>query len=335
MKKTASSVAQRQWEFADWLRRNPDKALLERFTFMNAYVGSQAAQSQPPLLQTGESFTGAERLAFAMLTTEWEAFAGTPVFVTAPAYDLIKEAASILPPDEVLLDSEVNTKDMVLWFEQPWDYDLITRVRSDDIQSEQWKIEAITIQWVPEMGTKFNDTVGPGLQVVLYGRPTNMDVINDEAYRRATGGLSIIDCIGIRTALAWDAFPHAPWVADLKSWLVAMHRLMGDHIERERVPQARAERRRLMRLGFPEDGYITELRLRKVAYGAFDGDEGSGAPLRFRHRVRGHWRKFYCPSKGLPVGDAEAYRYSYVNDYIRGPKESPTVESTQVITLAQ
>jgi len=35
------------------------------------------------------------------------------------------------------------------------------------------------------------------------------------------------------------------------------------------------------------------------------------------------------------VGDPAAYRHKFVNDYVRGPKESPLVESRQVISVVR
>lgn len=326
----AAHAAQRQMQFAEWLKRNDRAALSDRLTFMTAFVNGTKHKAS-----TSDGDIDIPSLAIGMLNTEIVAHStATPVFVTSNAHDLISEAASLIPPTEMLLASEIGDHSLILWFEKPYQYDLITSTYMGEFSEEHWQVEAIAIERVDSMATTFNDTIGPGLQVMLYGRPTNPDKVDIEVYRRATGGLTMIDCIGIRTGVSWDSFPTAPWVSALKAWVVAMYRLMGDHIEQDRVRPDRAERRRLERLGFPRDGYITELRLRKVAYGNEGEGTGKGAPLRFRHRVRGHWRKFYCPSMGQ-VGDPEAYRHRYVNDYIRGPKETPMVESQQVITLVK
>lgn len=147
----------------------------------------------------------------------------------------------------------------------------------------------------------------------------------------------LVDLLPMRFGLSWwqkHDETGATWVRDLKQWVVAMFRLMGDHIEREPVKLDRATSRRETRRGRPADGYLTTLRLRKVVY-TDHGPSGSGRSATFRHLVRGHWRKFYCPSTKKPVGDPAAYRHKYVNDYIRGPKTEEFVASQQVITIAR
>lgn len=148
--------------------------------------------------------------------------------------------------------------------------------------------------------------------------------------------LDLIPCdfFGIRSGIAWEPGQHSENGRAMKRWLIAVLRLMGDHIERADERPDRAARRRLERAGFPADGYVSVLRLRKAIYGDSDG-LGGGPPLRFRHRVRGHWRRFYAPSTGLPVGDPEAYRHRFVNDYLRGPKDSVRRESKQVIVVGR
>lgn len=344
MIRSAADAAERQMSYAKFLARADNRTLFIRSTFMSAYSGfsngfSGDLKDARPMTKV-RSVDGTERIAPVhtaelgqmMLSTELMTIGGgTPVFVTAQAHEIIDEAAALLPNGEVLLPAERDSRPLMLWFEQPYRYELLSSLADGSALREDWRVDAITIEPVNDMGSSYNDSRGPGIQVTVYGRPYNN--VDHDAFAEIDGGLLPVDVIGIGCNVAWD-HPHAAWVIALKKWIIAMYRLMGDHIERERIHIDRATRRRLTRLSFPEDGYITELRLRKVAYGD-ESEGGQGAALRFRHRVRGHWRKFYCPSTGKPVGDPEAYRHRYVNDYVRGPKTGPLVESQQVVVLAR
>lgn len=121
----------------------------------------------------------------------------------------------------------------------------------------------------------------------------------------------------------------------LHGWLISLFRLMGEHIQLVPTTASRQVQRAAQRAGWkiPQDGYLSILRLGLDAYGRQEGESEGDFHLRWRHRVRGHWRHFYCPSRGLPVGDPGAYRYRYVNSFVRGPKDTPLIESNQVIVV--
>lgn len=340
----ASDAAENHIRYKDWIERNPHRALPLRLEFVAAYSDSlDSINGIPPQVidrSTGKAIRVDNQtvMATAMLNTERNVLeAASPVFVTEHAHALIDEASALLPDDEIILASERTPTHLALWFEKPYPYDLMADTGDAEFEEEHWEVRLIIIQNVPNMATREHpEDEGPGLQVAVYGAPTVFGERQPLDFEEKTGGLLPIDLIGVRCGnRPVFSFGPAPWVSALRRWVIAMFRLMGDHIEREPVRLDRPARRRLERMGFPVDGYLTELRLRKVLYSESGDGSGSGAPLRFRHRVRGHWRKFYCPSTARPVGDPEAYRYRYVNDYIRGPKESPMVESQQVVTLSR
>lgn len=303
---SAREAAEAQMTYRAFLNRNPKRSLFVRRNFLSSL-------QRTPLDATA--------LAPVLLSEEIEQFQrATPVFVTDNADQLIREAASLLPPDEMLLATERADNDLMLWFETPYQYGLLVDNNGVKI-SEDWNVVAINIRRDEILLS--DNTTGPGLVITLYA---HIAPINE---------LAPIDMIGVACEETWSGRDIASWAKEIKAWVVAMHRLMGDHVERERVAVDRAARRRLDRLDFPKDGYITELRLRKSVYEETDRVDDGGLPLRlrFRHRVRGHWRKFYCASLG-PVGTPSAYRYRFVNDYVRGPRSTPLVESSRVITLA-
>lgn len=319
--RSAITAAERQMQFRDWLTRRTPGAIRSRRWFIEAFTGNhpQTALDVRRLTQNTLDFLDNEHAC---------AQHATPVYVTASALDIINEAAALLPNDEILLTRERDLQTLMLWFEQPLAY-TIGEVKYDDgtTGSEDWQVEMITISPVEDMGRTADGSEiidrGPGIQITLYAtHPQDATVF------------APIDMIGIRCDHAWNEHPRALWITEMKRWVIAMYRLMGDHIERSNVSMERAARRRLERAGFPVDGYVTELRLRKVYIDGDEGEWGPGAPLRFRHRVRGHWRKFYCSSMG-GVGDPAAYRHRYVNDYVRGPKGERVIESQRVVTLAR
>jgi len=322
----AAHYAQKQQQYHNWLKRNLEQAYTVRKLFLKSFTKrhSSPQEDDPATIFLVEE-----------IHTLHDA---TPVVVTSGAAALVNEAALLLPHDEILLPSEISDEPYALWFDEPYSYTTELPDASGNHLHENWLVQLMLVVPRPQMESDFDGRLKPGIAVFLYGIP-NYDNISDDERMMArsindkNGGLLPIDVIGIRTETAWPD-STTTWVHDLKAWMIAMYRLMGDHIEREPVHLNRAERRQLGRAGFPEDGYISELRLRKIVYP--DGEVGAGGlSLRFRHRVRGHWRKFYCPSTGKPVGDPAAYRHKFVNDYVRGPKESPLVESRQVISVVR
>jgi hypothetical protein len=320
---SAAHAAEQQMAYADWIIRNTRWVVRDRAAFMDLYINNGKRPALPPdeILRLGALLVQGEHDT---------AVVGTPVFVTADAHDIIDEASSMLPDGEMLLARERDSQPLMLWFERPYQYGLIAAIDEENFVEEQWSINAISIDPMDDMRRPGGDH-GPGVAVMLYGRPAHVT----PAERTESGGMIPVDMIALMCDVGWEATEHPEWILAMKKWIVAMYRLMGDHIEREVVQVDRAARRRLERAGFPPEGYVSELRLRKVVYGSHGDGDGPCGPLRFRHRVDGHWRNFYCPSMGKPVGDPGAYRYKYVNDYVRGPKSAPLIDSTKVVTLAR
>jgi hypothetical protein len=264
---------------------------------------------------------------------------GRTVLLTDDAFDLINESAQTLP-DEVLLESEVPDYPFVLWFQTPYKYSLLTAdaEKLGIHQVEDWGVRAIAFRRETKIGRIGEDSDGPGLTMTLYAdSECLLQYGHSEVPSHLKNNLLLVDMLPMRFNLSWweqHDKSGATWVRDLKQWVVAMFRLMGDHIEREPVHLDRATSRREQRRGRPADGYLTVLRLRKVIY-TNHGDGGAGSSATFRHLVRGHWRKFYCPSAQKPVGDPAAYRHRYVNNYVRGPKDAEFVPSAQVISVSR
>lgn len=329
---SAKIAAETQMQYLDWMRRNDERVAVLRTHFAEAYTADHT--------KLNETASNPTEIAIELLLGEMRSlFRATPTLITSNAHDLIDEASALLPSDEVILESEIPSDPLMLWFERPYRYELLLPSEMDASPSEwmkeDWLVIAMTLR--KENVVYPDGRTFTGLMIHVYGRPFNQERVNLNAFDTSTGGLLLIDIIGIKANISWDSemYQDAPWMLGVKKWIIAMFRLMGDHIEQERVHVDRASRRRLDRLSFPSDGYISEVRLRKVVYADESKDAGTGVPLKFRHRVRGHWRKFFLPSMNRPVGDPQAYRYSYVNDYVRGPKSSPVIESQQVITLAK
>lgn len=253
-------------------------------------------------------------------------------FVADEVLELVNEAAPLLPTDEVLLARDTEERDLSLWLETPIPYFLITDTDGVKVR-ENCLVHMVHITHMP-----LGENDDPGIWINLYGVFTSTQTEEGEEEEQVPysfptyHGLLPVETIAIAFKRPiGQSFYDAEWVVNILLWIVALYRLMGDHIVRSTGKAPRPAMRRIQRLGFPADGYLTEFTLRRVDYEK-GADTGTGTPLRFRHRVRGHWRQFYCSSLG-PVGDPEAYRYKYVDDYVRGPKETSFIESTRVITV--
>ncbi len=69
---------------------------------------------------------------------------------------------------------------------------------------------------------------------------------------------------------------------------------------------------------------VTVLRLRRTEYKTdYEGEPG-GSELSYRTNVRGYWRDTYYATLG-PVGDPNAYRQQWIDEYIRGPEDKPLI----------
>lgn len=119
-------------------------------------------------------------------------------------------------------------------------------------------------------------------------------------------------------------------IASIKKFLLALFRMTYSYLEPENTPVERHTRKRAERANrkIPENGYLTVLKLRRTEYE--HGETKHNSP-KYAFRVRGHWRNQYYPTKG-EVGNPNAYRHVYVNDYIKG-KDKELRESTRVITM--
>jgi hypothetical protein len=335
-----------QAKYASYL--TTDSALNMREAFCGAYLSSSKniqfvnyeVKVSDNNMSTDHPPTTIEQQAFALglRDNERNVFTkGRTIFLTTDAADLINESAAALP-EEVLLESEAPDYPFVLWLETPHQYDLLS-VNSDGTTStEKWGIRAVAVRRESSIGREGAST-GPGLMMTLYADP---ECILQYGYTEVPAHLKnclvLVDLLPMRFGLSWwerHDETGAHWVRDFKQWIVAMFRLMDDHIEREPVKLDRATSRRELRRGRPADGYLTVLRLRKVIYTDKGIGGGAGGSAEFRHLVRGHWRKFYCPSMKKPVGDPAAYRHRYVNNYVRGPKEVDFIPSRQVISISR
>lgn len=308
---TPAMALEAQGRYASYLQSPKSRELLELFARAYGRQGESIPQITNWLINNTQTVFSA----------------GKTILLTSEAGDLVKEATETLP-DEVLLEADLFEDTAVIWLETPLEY--TPRVVMDtELVTEKWTVRAIGIaQEASAAGPNLPPT--PGVILYVYGDSVGNNPVPVES------GLLMTDVLPFRFGSDWNNFEGsgADWVVEMKRWFVALCRLMGEHIERTPERLDRAARRRELRRGRPEDGYLSVLRLRKVVYST-EADHGSGASLRFRHRVRGHWRKFYCPSTKLPTGDPGAYRHRYVNDYIRGPQGSEFVESTQVISISR
>lgn len=103
-------------------------------------------------------------------------------------------------------------------------------------------------------------------------------------------------------------------------WLVALWRFVQQEVtvsERERV--SRGIRRSLPRIGFPDEGYVTKIRLRRAQRKEAGEEIGSGRHLTERHIVSGFWKRQWYPS-------TQTHRPIYIHPYVRGPEGTPLRE---------
>lgn len=264
---------------------------------------------------------------FQHLRSEVGLAEGQVVLVTADALDLIDEALTQMP-DEVLLAADLPFDGpFMLWLETPLPYHPVTYDEDGNLVQERWDVRSIGVQQAPAtVRLPDEGRIVDGCVLYVYAD------LGDRYYGWDTGDVVLMDRLGVAYDSDWSSHAETP-SRRLHSWLIAALRLVGQHLEVERQRPPRQALRAVQRAGgtIPHDGYISVLRLRRSVYES-DGDS-SGHRLRFRHRVRGHWRHFYCPSRGLPVGDPGAYRYRYVNAFVRGPADGPLVESERVAVL--
>lgn len=156
-----------------------------------------------------------------------------------------------------------------------------------------------------------------------------MDMLN----RKAVGSpITMFDATFFR--FNYEGAPnYAPVILGMKRTLIALFRLTYSYLAQiqEEAPRHVIKRAKRANRKIPENGYLTVLKLRRTEYEKGDGTHSSP---KYAFRVRGHWKRAYLRSTGLPVGDPNAYRYVYVSDYIKGKTANKEMrESTRVINI--
>ena len=122
-------------------------------------------------------------------------------------------------------------------------------------------------------------------------------------------------------------------IGGMKKFLIALFRLTYSYLAQthEEAPRHVIKRAKRANRKILENGYLTVLRLRRAEY---ENGGGTHSSPKYAFRVRGHWKRAYLRSTGLPVGDPNAYRYVYVSDYIKGKTANKEFrESTRVINI--
>jgi hypothetical protein len=330
-------------------------ALKQRLHFLRVY--NEVEEITQDLVDTALHQTAEEQRLFTY---------GRTVLVTAAAMDLIDEAYSVLP-SEVLLHQDLPYDHFVLWFERPLEYwPEVVSAETGEPTQERWTVNAVGITFLHQgvyrgiagatgrRGTQIT-TLEEAEAYAVDGVRVSVYVASEDLPGPITINMNpevtpytIIDLIGVGFDIDWGERAKALELLQdpntvvpnnaarmLHGWLIALFRLMGEHVELVPTVATRQVQRAAVRSGWkiPKDGYLSILRLGLEAYGRLEGESEGDFHLRWRHRVRGHWRHFYCPSRGLPVGDPGAYRYRYVNSFVRGPKDTPLIESNQVIVV--
>lgn len=156
-----------------------------------------------------------------------------------------------------------------------------------------------------------------------------MDMLN----RKAVGApITMFDATFFR--FNYEGAPdYAPAILGMKRTLIALFRLTYSYLAQiqEEAPRHVIKRAKRANRKIPENGYLTVLKLRRTEY---ENQGGTHSSPKYAFRVRGHWKRAYLRSTGLPVGDPNAYRYVYVSDYIKGKTANKEMrESTRVINI--
>ena len=227
--------------------------------------------------------------------------------------------------------------------------------------SDEIKVGVRAFAWMPATvysthadGTR---SPGPGLQMILYSTKQDHEDYFVRTYEQSRHGpypIAPEDRITWNLTspydfYALDVLPWAfgtPWemrqgaahtdgtiiasVAYFRRWFMTLMRFCWQEILVEGGDRLdRAAAKRLLRSGKPNRDY-TVLRLRRVYVpGIYDeADAGQGQGLQYRLRVRGHWKRQYCPSLGphrLEDGswNPESHRLMWIDPYYKGPEDGP------------
>lgn len=117
-------------------------------------------------------------------------------------------------------------------------------------------------------------------------------------------------------------------ISQVRRFLVALFRLMGEYVDKteEKLPRAFSRRAfRADRSG--RIGSVTTLSLRRSVYG--DSEHGTGRKVTLAHLVRGHWRNQWYPSQNM-------HRAKWINAHRRGGNNGDeVVERPRIITVTQ
>ena len=117
-------------------------------------------------------------------------------------------------------------------------------------------------------------------------------------------------------------------ISQVRRFLVALFRLMGEYVDKteEKLPRAFSRRAfRADRAGKIRS--VTTLSLRRSVYG--DSEHGTGRKVTLAHLVRGHWRRQWYPSQKM-------HRAKWINAHRRGGNhDDKIVERPRIITVTQ
>lgn len=117
-------------------------------------------------------------------------------------------------------------------------------------------------------------------------------------------------------------------ISQVRRFLVALFRLMGEYVDKteEKLPRAFSRRAfRADRAG--KTGSVTTLSLRRSVYG--DSEHGTGRKVTLAHLVRGHWRRQWYPSQKM-------HRAKWINAHRRGGNhDDKIIERPRIITVTQ
>jgi hypothetical protein len=179
-------------------------------------------------------------------------------------------------------------------------------------------------------GLTYKKVTGELLQTLGESR-TTIDSM-EALLRRARGApTSMFDATFFRFNYATEDYDKT--IGGMKKFLIALFRLTYSYLAQtqEEAPRHVIKRAKRANRKILENGYLTVLRLRRVEY---ENGGGTHSSPKYAFRVRGHWKRAYLRSTGLPVGDPNAYRYLYVSDYIKGKTANKEFrESTRVINI--
>jgi len=285
------------------------------------------------------------------------------IFVSKNIMEEVLEASRTMP-DNVLIPQDVFVPNGVLVFEEPIKYTLVV---DDGAYIEEWDTHSIQFNYIPDYPIRTEGeptTYSSGIEVRLYGKwCATLSVKDNEEYRynpdatelenielasRLVGGQVSKHQVAYflnRARGSASTYLDATFLEcnrdeiqddnlnDFKRTLITLFRMTYSYLAQtqEEAPRHVIKRAKRANRKILENGYLTVLRLRRVEY---ENGGGTHSSPKYAFRVRGHWKRAYLRSTGLPVGDPNAYRYVYVSDYIKGKTANKEFrESTRVINI--